>query len=146
LGAKLEQHDDVKLSGRVLIAEDSPTNQKLISLILEKAGLEVVMAEDGKQAVDKAQSEKFDLILMDIQMPNMNGYQAARKIRRNGIKTAIIAVTANAMKGDDKKCTVAGCDEYLTKPIDRRELLKTITKYLPSKEPALIETADSIKS
>ena len=75
--------------------------------------------------------------------PNMNGYQATRIMRKKGIKTAIIAVTANAMKGDDKKCIDAGCDEYLTKPIDRRELLRTISKYLPSKEPALIDTPES---
>ncbi|MHC4214313.1 MAG: response regulator [Planctomycetota bacterium] len=141
--AKLEQHGDVKMSGRILVAEDSPTNQKLISLILEKAGIEVVIAEDGCQAVEKVLNEKFDLILMDIQMRNMNGYEATRKIRLNGIKTAIIAVTAHAMKGDEQKCIDAGCDEYLTKPIDRRELLRTISKYLPSKEPALIGTPES---
>ncbi len=130
LDEKLEQQGNVKMSGRVLVAEDSPTNQKLISLILEKEGLEVVIAEDGCQAVDKALNEKFDLILMDIQMPNMNGYQATRKIRRNGIETAIIAVTAHAMTGDDQKCFDAGCNDYITKPINSKILLSTINKYM----------------
>ena len=130
LDAELELQGDVKLSGRVLVAEDSPTNQKLISLILEKAGIEVVIAEDGCQAVEKTLNEKFDLILMDIQMPNMNGYQATRKIRSNGIETAIIAVTAHAMTGDDQKCLDAGCNDYLTKPINSKILLSTISKYL----------------
>ncbi|MHC4214188.1 MAG: CHASE4 domain-containing protein [Planctomycetota bacterium] len=122
---------DVQLKGRILVAEDSPTNQKLICLLLEKAGLEVVIAEDGCQAFDKALSDNFDLILMDIQMPNMNGYQATRKIRQKGIETNIIAVTAHAMAGDERKCLDAGCNDYITKPINSKVLLTTIRKHLP---------------
>ena len=83
---------------------------------------------------------------MDMMMPHMNGYEATKAIRKEGITTPIVALTANAMKGDDKKCIEVGCDKYLAKPIDRRELLKTINKYLPSKQLALIETADSAES
>lgn len=80
---------------------------------------------------------------MDMMMPNMDGYEATKALRKQGVKTPIVALTAKAMKGDDKKCIEAGCDDYLAKPINRRALLKTIGKYLPSKEPALIGTPDS---
>jgi len=104
-------------------------------------GFDVTVAEDGNQALQKVLTGQFDLIFMDMMMPNMSGYDATRALRKEGVKTPIVALTANAMKGDDKKCLEAGCDDYLAKPIDRKELLKTISKYLPSKEPALIGTA-----
>ena len=122
-----------KFSGHVLVAEDTPTNQMLIRVLLEQAGLQVVIVNDGNQAVQKAITQQFDLVLMDIQMPNMNGYDATKVIRKKGITTPIIALTAHAMKGDDKKCLNAGCDDYLTKPIDRRALLEVIGKYLSAK-------------
>ncbi len=126
-----------EFSGNVLVAEDSPTNQVLIKLLLEQLGLQVTIAEDGNQALQKVLTGQFDLILMDMMMPHMNGYEATQEIRKVGITTPVIALTANAMKGDDKKCIEVGCDDYLAKPIDSRELLKVISKYLPSKEPAL---------
>ena len=135
-----------EFSGNILVVEDAPTNQMLIKLLLKQLGLQVTIAEDGNQALQKVLTQQFDLIFMDIQMPHMNGYEATRAIRKKGITTPIVALTAYAMKGDDKKCIEAGCDEYLAKPIDRRELLKIIGKYLPSKELALIETTDSAKS
>ena len=122
--------EQAKFSGRVLVAEDSPTNQTLIKLLLEKMGLQVTITENGNQAVREALSQAFDLILMDIQMPNMNGYEATRTLRRKSVKTPIVALTAHAMKGDDQKCISAGCDDYLAKPIDRKELLEIICKYL----------------
>jgi CheY-like chemotaxis protein len=76
----------------------------------------------------------------------MNGYEATREIRKEGVTIPIVALTANAMEGDDKKCIEAGCDDYLAKPIDRRELLKKLGTYLPSREPALIGTAGSRES
>ena len=102
----------------------------LIKLMLEKMGLEVTIANDGKEAVDKALSNPFDLIFMDIQMPNMNGYEATKALREKGLKTPIVALTANAMKGDDKKCIEAGCDDYMSKPIDRGRLIEVMSKYL----------------
>jgi signal transduction histidine kinase/CheY-like chemotaxis protein/HPt (histidine-containing phosphotransfer) domain-containing protein len=129
--------DNIRLSGRALIVEDSPTNQMLLELLLKKAGLQTVIAENGRQAVQKALAEKFDVILMDIQMPVMNGYEAARQLRQQGVKTPIIAQTACAQKGDDEKCFAAGCDDYIPKPIDRKKLIEVLSKYLSadSKKP-----------
>ncbi|MBA7706916.1 Signal transduction histidine-protein kinase BarA [subsurface metagenome] len=132
-----ETTERVKFSGRVLVAEDSQSNRMLIKLLLEKLDLQVTMAQDGKEAVDKALSQPFDLIFMDIQMPNMDGYEATRALRLNGLKTPIIALTAYAMKGDDEKCISAGCSDYIAKPVDRETLLRVISKYLPSKSKAL---------
>ena len=135
-----------KFSGNILVAEDAPTNQVLIRSLLERLGLQVTIAEDGNQALQKVLTGHFDLVFMDIQMPHMNGYEATKEIRKKGITTPIVALTANAMKGDDKKCIEAGCDEYLAKPIDRRELLKTISKYLPSGSEDFSERIDSVKA
>ena len=122
-----------EFSGNILVAEDDPTNQMLIKLLLEQFGLNVTIAEDGNEALQKVLSGQFDLIFMDIMMPNMNGYEATMAIRKQGITTPIVAQTANALKGDDKKCFDAGCDDYLSKPINRDKLLKVISKYLPVK-------------
>jgi len=135
-----------KFSGNILVAEDAPTNQVLIRSLLERLGLQVTIAEDGNQARQKVLTGHFDLIFMDIQMPHMNGYEATKEIRKKGITTPIVTLTANAMKGDDKKCIEAGCDDYLAKPIDRRELLKTISKYLPSGSEDFSERIDSVKA
>ncbi len=121
------------MSGRILVAEDNPSNQKLISILLQKMGLEVVIAEDGRQAVDKAIEQPYDLILMDMQMPTLNGYDATRELRNKGCKTPIIAVTANAMMGDEEKCIESGCDGYLSKPINLAELNDVVGKYIPSR-------------
>lgn len=135
-----------KFSGCVLAAEDSRTNQTLIKLLLERLGLQVTIVEDGKEAMEKALDQPFDLIFMDIQMPKMNGYDATRALRRKGLRTPIIALTAHAMKGDEEKCISAGCDDYLTKPIDRQKLLEKVSKYLPSKSAASDNEIDSVKS
>jgi signal transduction histidine kinase/CheY-like chemotaxis protein/HPt (histidine-containing phosphotransfer) domain-containing protein len=135
-----------KLTGRVLVAEDSRTNQMLIKLLLEKLGLQITIAQDGKKAVEKALSKSFNLIFMDIQMPNMNGFEATKKLRSEGITTPIVALTAHAMKGDDEKCISAGFNDYLTKPLNREKLLETIRKYLSLEGKALSEGIDSLKS
>jgi signal transduction histidine kinase/CheY-like chemotaxis protein len=118
----------VSVSGRILVAEDAKANQTLIQILLQKMGFQVTIVEDGQQAVDKVRSEIYDLILMDMQMPVMNGYEATREIKTMGIQTPVIAVTAHAMKGDEQKCFDAGCDGYLTKPIDKSKLAETIRK------------------
>ena len=131
--------------GHILVAEDAPTNQVLIKSLLERVGLQVTIVEDGNQTLQKVLTQQFDLIFMDIQMPNMNGYEATKKLRKQGITTPIVALTAYAMEGDDKKCIEAGCDGYLAKPIDQRELVKTIKKYLASDESTVSAGVDSVK-
>ena len=117
-------------SGRVLIAEDALVNQKLIMAMLRKAGLEPILAENGRQAVEIATNESFDLILMDMQMPVMNGYEATEILRHKAITTPVVALTANAIKGDREKCLAAGCDDYLSKPINLDKLHEVLAKYL----------------
>ena len=117
-------------NGKILVAEDNPSNQKLITILLQKIGLEVTIADDGQIAVEKCESETFDIILMDMQMPNMNGYEATRHLRSQGFTIPIIALTANAMMGDEEKCLEAGCSGYLSKPIDRVKLNEIISQHL----------------
>lgn len=117
-------------SGKVLVAEDNPSNQKLIAILLQKMGLEVTLADDGFEAIKECDSQSFDVILMDMQMPNLNGYDATRQLRSQGVKTPIIAVTANAMTGDEQKCVDVGCDGYLSKPIDRNKLDELVGQHL----------------
>ncbi len=133
----------VTFSGKVLLAEDIKTNQVLMTKMLTKTGLEVTLADDGNQALQKALSQSFDLILMDMQMPHMNGYDATRALKQQGCQTPIVALTANAMKGDETKCLAAGCDGYLTKPIDRGELMRIITKTLQPEQDVSERATDS---
>jgi CheY-like chemotaxis protein len=125
-----------KLPGRLLLAEDGPDNQRLISLVLQKAGTKVDLAENGKIALDLAlearrNNEPFDLILMDMQMPVMDGYEATRKLREEGFTTPIVALTAHAMAGDRERCLEAGCDDYISKPVERTSLLNNLSRYMP---------------
>ncbi|MBI9017534.1 MAG: response regulator [Phycisphaerae bacterium] len=111
---------------KILLVDDNDTNRKLAAVYLTRMGHEFVLAEDGKQAVQAAQAETFDAILMDIQMPQMNGLEATKVIRQNEKETGehvhIIAMTANAMSGDRQLCLDAGMDDYVSKPIDRSKL------------------------
>jgi CheY-like chemotaxis protein len=124
----------VDLSGvRLLLAEDGFDNRMLISTILQKAGATVETAENGVIAVAMAESADFDMILMDINMPEMNGYEATRLLRDHNYAKPILALTANAMPDDQYLCLAAGCDEYLMKPINRTLLLQTIAAYVGRK-------------
>ena len=118
------------LDTRILVVEDTRANQALIRVVLERMGVEVVLAEHGQEALDCLEREHVDLVLMDMQMPVMNGYDATRQLRRKGHTLPIIALTANAMKGDDQKCRQAGCDDYLSKPIDRQKLIAALERHL----------------
>jgi signal transduction histidine kinase/ActR/RegA family two-component response regulator len=119
------------LSGRVLVAEDGPDNQKLLEHYLTKAGLSVTLVENGKLAVEQIQQHNsFDLIIMDMQMPVLDGYQATATLRAQGYTLPILALTANAMSDDRQKCLAAGCNEYETKPISKARLLRTVERLL----------------
>ena len=132
---------DVTLfSGSVLVAEDVAGNQKLMKSMLSRLGVEVTIVEDGIQAIAKALSETFDLILMDMQMPHMNGYDATAALKQQGCKTPIIALTANAMKGDDERCMEAGCDGYLPKPVDHKKLQAVVSRYLSGESDSGVES------
>jgi len=111
---------------RVLVVEDGVSNQKLINVVLQRAGVTVELANNGRVGFDKAIGGKFDVILMDMQMPVMDGFTATRRLREEGCKSPIIALTANAMKGEEEKCRAAGCSGYLSKPIDVDLLLLTL--------------------
>ncbi|RLB07078.1 MAG: hypothetical protein DRG27_06805 [Deltaproteobacteria bacterium] len=119
----------IKKRLRVLLAEDNPVNQKVAKSMLEKQGFQVTIANNGKEAVELLTKESFDLVLMDVQMPEMDGLEATRKIRELGIKIPIVALTANAFEEDRKRCLEAGMDEYLSKPIKIEELLNIISKF-----------------
>jgi len=114
-------------STRVLLVEDGAINRKLISLILSRAGVKVMTAENGQIAVELATQHPFDVILMDMQMPVMDGYTAAAQIRQQGLDVPIIALTAHAMKGDEEKCRAAGCTGYLAKPVNPADLFRVLT-------------------
>jgi len=135
---KSSNAERIQLQGRLLLVEDGLDNQRLISLLLSKAGANVSLAENGRVAINRVlaavdEGHPFDLILLDMQMPVLDGYEAARELRAMGIATPIIALTAHAMAGDREKCLEVGCDEYLSKPIDRAVLLKLASRYLETK-------------
>jgi signal transduction histidine kinase/CheY-like chemotaxis protein/HPt (histidine-containing phosphotransfer) domain-containing protein len=115
---------------RILLVEDGETNRKLIGLVLRRAGVHVTTAENGRVGADRALGEPFDLILMDMQMPVMDGYSATTLLRQQGLDVPIIALTAHAMKGDEQRCRSAGCSGYVSKPIDADALLRTVARKL----------------
>jgi len=125
----------LKTGNRILLAEDNPVNQKVALRLLEKLNYRVDVVADGLTAVAAWQTGKYDLIIMDCQMPQMDGYEATREIRRLEERKRhipIVALTAHAMKGDEEKCRAAGMDEYLSKPIDRAKLEVCLERLLPS--------------
>ncbi|MHC4758400.1 MAG: response regulator, partial [Planctomycetota bacterium] len=138
--------EKISFRGSVLVAEDVLTNQKLIKRLLGKLGIKPKIVDDGQKAVKAASNRNFDLIFMDIQMPNMNGLEAAKLLREKGIKTPIVALTANALKGDDKKCIQAGCSDYMSKPIKREMLLRFLGKYLKREGEDMADKINQVKA
>jgi CheY-like chemotaxis protein len=126
----LEVEINALTNTKLLVAEDNKMNQMVLSLILEKTPLEIEFADDGQIAVEKAASNPYDLILIDIQMPNMNGYDATKNIRQNNQNIPIVALSANVMKEDVEKAEEAGMHDYLAKPIEVPELYRVLIKYL----------------
>ncbi len=129
--------EEFKQSIRLLLAEDNAVNQKLATIILTKAGYNVQIATNGKLALEMITEtpDDYDAVLMDIQMPEMDGLEATRQIRKNGFTSIpIIAMTANAMKGDREKCIEAGMDDYISKPIKREIVYKILEKWLYNKQ------------
>jgi signal transduction histidine kinase/ActR/RegA family two-component response regulator len=141
---QLRSRDMAHLNCRILLAEDGPDNRRLISFVLEKAGAQVVAVADGEAAVERALAardagEPFDVLLIDIQMPHVDGYEATSRLRDAGYQAPIIALTAHAMRGDRERCLAAGCDDYATKPVDRHALVRLVSRYIrlptPEKGP-----------
>ncbi len=116
----------------ILIVEDEPKNLTLLRDLLQVSGYKTIEATDGKQGVELAKSKKPDLILMDVQMPKMDGLEATRILKADTTtgNIPVLALTSYAMKGDEERILEAGCDGYLAKPFDIKELLKTVAEYL----------------
>ena len=129
---------------RILIIEDNPANMKLASLLLEKAGHAVLRAVDAEAGLALARSNQPDLILMDIQLPGMDGLAATVLLKQDPATAAIpiIALTAMAMKEDEEKTRVAGCDAYIAKPLRYRELYNAIDTLLAKREPHALSEAN----
>jgi PAS domain S-box-containing protein len=126
---------DQRVQGRILLAEDDPDVRTALRLAIELSGARVEFAENGRIALQKAlasedEGEPYDLVLMDIQMPQVDGYDATRRLRQAGWEGPIVALTAHVMAGDREKCLNAGCDEYLAKPVRRADLIAMVARHL----------------
>ncbi|MGH8215008.1 MAG: ATP-binding protein [Rhodanobacteraceae bacterium] len=127
--------DGLPLSGKVLLVEDHPVNQKVARKLLERLGLSVDVADNGEVALDRLRERPYAMVLMDCQMPVLDGYSATRRLReieaeQGKIRTPVIAMTAHAMSGDRERCLQAGMDDYLSKPLDRQLLEQTLTRWI----------------
>lgn len=122
-----------QLTGTVLLAEDNPENLQLLSMILGKMGVDVMTAVNGEEVVSKAKSHDVDIIYMDMQMPVMSGLEATRTLREQGYDRPIVALTANATSEDRDRCLASGCNDFLTKPINRERLYQVTSEYLDNK-------------
>ena len=138
------------LQGRVLVAEDHPVNQEMVLEMLEVIGLQADLAQTGRAAMQAVSQTKYDLVLMDCQMPDLDGFEATELIRKEErsanakMRLPIIALTANALQGDRERCLGAGMDDYLSKPVQLDQLRQMLARWLPSPDhsPPLLETSD----
>jgi CheY-like chemotaxis protein len=142
--------DQVAPPQRILLAEDNPVNQQLAIRLLQKMGHTVVLANHGKEALQILEKNSFDLVLMDVQMPEMDGFTATAAIREQekttGQHLTIIAMTARAMKGDRESCLSAGMDDYISKPVHRKELNAVIVRNLIQKSVMTPVTPINVKT
>jgi len=131
---RVEERPDLPAGKKILLAEDNPVNMKLARRLLERAGLKVDIAENGARALEALERGGYDLVLMDVQMPEMDGLEATRKIREREKGTSrripIVALTAHSMKGDRERFLAGGMDDYLSKPLDAGQLYRVLAKYL----------------
>jgi signal transduction histidine kinase/DNA-binding response OmpR family regulator/HPt (histidine-containing phosphotransfer) domain-containing protein len=145
----IQDRQHTKLAGRVLVVEDNPVNQAVVKKMLEKAGLTPVTSNDGVEAIEAMRVEQFDVILMDCQMPRMDGYKATEVIRERELKQGlmripVIAMTANAMAGDRERCLAVGMDDYLSKPVKPAQLENMLRQWLPMEEVISHASDDSL--
>lgn len=136
---------DTTLQGKILLVDDSKDNQKLIKLLLSTTAIQAVTADNGKQAVELALSADFDLVLMDIQMPIMDGIEATKMLRAAGFRSPIIALTANAMREEQNLYLQIGCSDFLSKPINRDAFFDLLARYLDTQAP-LQQVPDNIEA
>jgi PAS domain S-box-containing protein len=134
-GAAAQRESELRrVSARVLVAEDNPTNQKVVRILLERLGCQVQMVANGREAVQAVLREPFDLVLMDCQMPELDGYEAARRIRAaeegTGRRIPIVAFTANALRGEREQCVAAGMDDHVAKPVRSETLAAVLSKWV----------------
>lgn len=116
----------------ILIVEDNPVNQKLIAFLLARANYSYEVAENGLVALERLRRSSFRLVLMDMMMPVMNGFDAVRAIRADSTLNhlPVVALTANALKGEDDKCKAAGCNDYIAKPYSKEQVLNCINRHI----------------
>ncbi|MFP6640679.1 MAG: ATP-binding protein [Myxococcota bacterium] len=136
--------EDIRFDGyRVLVVEDGRDNQAILRFLLEEAGAKVGIAEDGREAVDEisAAGKDYDLVLMDVQMPVMDGYEATAKLRQIGFEAPIIAVTAYALPRDLERVLAAGCNDFVTKPLIPADLLRKVESWLSPREASVVHEA-----
>jgi CheY-like chemotaxis protein len=125
------------LALRILMAEDNAINQRVGKLILQRAGFDIDLVADGSEALEAHRANPYDLILMDCQMPTMDGFEASRQIRQLELRQpVIIAVTANALIGERERCLNAGMDDYLSKPFQAEQLVAVVKKWVASRRKA----------
>lgn len=119
------------LSGlKVLLADDSPDNQLIVSFMLKSAGAEVAVVDNGQAALDQLREKKYDVVLMDLQMPVMDGFEALTRLRNQGNRTPVIALTAHTMSDERQKCLESGFTEHIAKPIDQTTLLEQLSSFV----------------
>ena len=123
-------HGIIDNMAKILLVEDNEMNRDMLSRRLIRKGFEVEMAIDGEEGYNKSKLPDYQLILMDMSLPKMDGWEITQKLRADGIKTPIIALTAHALETDKKRCMDAGCDEFETKPIDFPKLLEKMNSLI----------------